>query len=189
MQKYLHMSFFCPNFALGFKKESQLKHNLQTLKNFSIMKTAKNYTSFAEYKNTKAEYETKREEAIKLMGNEARQAWAEIKAMEDTLSAMYDTLMPEVGMPCTMNLYSDRRAMTIIEVINANTIVVAENKHKCIDYFANEYEVLDEVDPRMNTTIFSRRKNGSWIEKGQPLSWGSVSLTLGYRVHSIDPSF
>lgn len=152
------------------------------------MTTAKNYTSFAEFKNAKAELEQMREDAIKLMGDPARQAWAEIKAREQAIEQMYHTLMPEVGMGATENLWSDHRAKTIVSVVNANTIVVAENKTKCTDYYAGEYEILDELDTR-RTEVFTRRKSGRWVMKGQPDNWGSVSLTLGVRCHYIDPSF
>lgn len=149
----------------------------------------KTYTSFAEFKALKATREEARKAAIKLTGDEARKAWDDIEEMEERLDQMYDTLMPEVGMPATMNLYSDRRAMTIVSVINANTIVVTENDTKCLDWYGNKYEILDTISDIHDTTIFSRRKNGRWVEKGQANTWGSVSLTLGYRVHSIDPSF
>lgn len=94
-----------------------------------------------------------------------------------------------VGMGATMNLYSDRRAMTIVEVISPKKIVVAHNETKCIDYYAGDYKVLDTIADYMGKSTFTLRKNGTWVEQGQPKKYGSVTLTVGFRRHYIDPSF
>lgn len=51
----------------------------------------------------------------------------------------------KVGLGATMNLWSDRRAMTIVEVVSPKKIIVQENETKCIDYYAGNYEVLDTI--------------------------------------------
>lgn len=108
--------------------------------------------------------------------------------MEKKLNEMYKHLMPEVGMGATEILWSDRRAKTVVEVINPNKIVVRENEVVCKDYYAGDYEILDELS-KMPSEIFTRRKSGRWVEMGQPDKYGSVYLILGYRAHYIDPSF
>lgn len=95
----------------------------------------------------------------------------------------------EEGMGATMNLWSDRRAMTITKVITPKKIEVMENETKCIDYYAGSYEVLDTIAEHMGRHIFTLRKNGTWVEEGQPKKYGSVTLTVGYQRHYIDPSF
>ncbi len=95
----------------------------------------------------------------------------------------------KVGMGATMNLYSDYRAMTIIKVISPKKIVVAENNTECIDYYAGEYKVLYTIAEYMRQHIFTLRRNGTWVEEGQKKESGSVTLTVGFRRHFIDPSF
>jgi hypothetical protein len=105
-----------------------------------------------------------------------------------TLGEMYKHLMPEVGMGATEILWSDRRAKTVVEVLTPNKIVVRENEVVCKDYYAGNYEILDELS-NMPSEIFTRRKSGRWVEMGQPDKYGSVFLVLGHRAHYIDPSF
>lgn len=95
----------------------------------------------------------------------------------------------EVGMGATMNLWSDRRAMTITKVFSPRRIEVTENETECIDYYAGTYKVLDTLAEYMSKTIFTLRKNGTWVQEGQPKKYGSVTLSVGFRHHYIDPSF
>jgi hypothetical protein len=108
--------------------------------------------------------------------------------MIGTLGEMYKRLMPEVGMPATEVLFSDRRAQTVVKVLTPNRVVVHENCTECIDYYKGEYKVLDELS-NMSEHTFTRRKSGRWVELGQPDRRGSVYLVLGHRAHYIDPSF
>lgn len=108
--------------------------------------------------------------------------------MERHLQDLYKRLMPEVGMPATEILFSDRRAQTVVKVITPNRVVVHENEVICKDYYAGDYEVLDTLS-NMSEHTFTRRKSGRWVEFGQPDRRGSVYLVLGYRDHYIDPSF
>lgn len=95
----------------------------------------------------------------------------------------------KVGMGATMNLWSDRRAMTIVEVVSPKKIIVQENETKCIDYYTGNYEVHDTIAEYMGKHTFTLRKNGRWVEEGQPKKFGSVTLTVGFLRHYIDPSF
>ena len=111
--------------------------------------------------------------------------WPEMAAVA------FNDVHPElkVGMGATMNLYSDRRAMTIVKIVSPTEIVVAENKTKCLDYYAGEYEVLPDLAEYMRQSTFTLRKGGTWVEKGQPKKFGSVTLSVGFQRHYIDPSF
>ncbi len=113
---------------------------------------------------------------------------AERDEMEKNLHELYKRLMPEVGMGATAIYFSDRRAKTVVEIKTPNKIVVRENEVICKDYYAGDYEILDELC-NMPELTFTRRKSGRWVEMGQPDKYGSVYLILGHRAHYIDPSF
>ena len=102
-------------------------------------------------------------------------------------------IVPEVGRGCTICYYSDKRAATItaVEYTKAGkpkAVVVTHNKTKCIDYFADKYEILPELEEG-RTDRFTLRKNGRWYMEGQETSCNSVVLMLHYQAHSIDPTF
>lgn len=96
------------------------------------------------------------------------------------------SLVPEVGLGCTICYYSDRRAATITKIITPCKIEVRFNRTKCIDYYDGEYEILPELEgvPK----VFTKRRNGYWVAEGQPFKDG-VLLMLHYQNHYIDPSF
>lgn len=96
------------------------------------------------------------------------------------------SLVPEVGLGCTICYYSDRRAATITKIITPCKIEVRFNQTKCIDYYAGEYEILPELEGVAK--VFTKRKNGYWVAEGQPFKDG-VLLMLHYQNHYIDPTF
>lgn len=114
---------------------------------------------------------------LKEWTEEAKKVWEETQ------------ICVEVGLPATENLYSDRRAKTVVMVLSPRRIVVAENETECIDFYGNEYKILDTIADHMGTETSTLRKNGTWVKEGQPKKNGSVTLTLGVRHHSIDPGF
>jgi hypothetical protein len=118
-----------------------------------------------------------------------RCAWSVREDWTEKVESVWNSMevQVEVGMGATMNLWSDRRAMTVTKVITPKKIEVRENNTKCNDWYASSYEILDELVG--GTTIFTLRKNGTWVQEGQPKKYGSVTLTLGFRHHYIDPSF
>ena len=121
----------------------------------------------------------------------SKQEWKTLEEREnmvDELNEMYKRLMPEVGMGATELLWSDRRAMTVVEVVTPNRVVVRENETICKDWYNSDYEILDTLS-NMPEHTFTRRKSGRWVEMGQPDKHTSVSLVLGTRYHYIDPSF
>lgn len=117
--------------------------------------------------------------------------WSYREDWADVAKSIFEESNPElkVGLGATMNLWSDRRAMTIVEVVTPRKIIVQENKTRCIDYYAGDYEVLDELEKGMSKHVFTLRRGGTWVEQGQPKKYGSVTLSVGFRVHYIDPSF
>ncbi len=102
-------------------------------------------------------------------------------------------IIPEVGRGCTICYYSDKRAATITEVEytkagKPKAVIVTHNKTKCIDYFADKYEILPELEEG-RTDRFTLRRNGRWYMDGQETSPHSVILMLHYQMHSIDPHY
>ena len=95
-------------------------------------------------------------------------------------------IIPGVGMSCKVCYYTDCHAATITEIISPRKVRVRDNKTKCLDYYAGEYEILPELDGR--EYIFTKRSNGKWILEGQKSKDG-LSLQLHYQHHFIDPSF
>ena len=117
--------------------------------------------------------------------------WVMSEDWPEVAASVFAESNPElkVGLGATMNLYSDKRAMTIVEVVTPKKIIVQENKTECLDYYAGRYKVLDSLCERMSKHTFTLRKGGTWVEEGQPKKYGSVTLTVGFRRHFIDPSF
>lgn len=159
------------------------------------MKEKRTYVSWAEYKALGELIEKKSEGIFQLMGDEARKAWNEVNELKRKHDKMYNDLMPEVGMGCTLVLWSDRRANTITKVITPNKVAITENKTKCKDWYGDEYEILDELVKPMEvlgepTEFYTRRKSGRWVKMGCPDNpWNEPYIVLGIRHHSIDPSF
>lgn len=97
-------------------------------------------------------------------------------------------IVPCVGLPCTICYYSDRRAATVTKVFNERRIAVRHNKTRCIDYYAGDYEVLPDLVGWHEEEIFTKRRNGMWVQEGQLVKDG-VCLMLHYQSHYIDPHF
>jgi hypothetical protein len=93
---------------------------------------------------------------------------------------------PYIGMPVTINYYTDRRAATVVRVINEKEIAIQDNKTKTIDYYAGTYEVLPDLEGAEQ--VFTKRKNGRWVAVGQCLRKG-LGISLGMHDHWIDPNF
>lgn len=115
-------------------------------------------------------------------------------ALEDVEIQAAKEIFPIVGKGATILYFSDRRAVTITGVEltkkgQPKAVEVTFNKVVCKDYFADEYEILPELDTRMGTRRFTLRRNGRWYEEGQETDYYSVRLMLNYQDHSIDPHF
>jgi len=104
--------------------------------------------------------------------------------------------VPVVGMGATVHSWSDRRAYTVVEVVNDRTIVVQEDKAVRLDTNGmseiQTYAYYPNAEAPKRT--FTRRTYKSirgpiigWREKGQ--GKGSSALTLGHRNKYHDYSF
>lgn len=93
---------------------------------------------------------------------------------------------PAVGMPVTINYYTDRHAATIVRVPCKNKIIVLCNQVITLDYYAGKYAVQPETEGAER--IFTKRKNGRWVAVGHDMHKGQ-GLSLGMHDHYIDPNF
>ena len=144
-------------------------------------KSVKNYITLAEYN---AAYE------LLWFDVYTKRNWTTIQERSlriEELRELYGRIMPEVGMGATEILWSDRRANTITRVITPNKIAVKHNKTRFKDFYADEYEILDELYG--DEDIYTRRRSGRWVMEGQADEFGCVILLIGQQCHSIDPSF
>ena len=97
---------------------------------------------------------------------------------------------PKVGMGATELMWTDRRPCTIIEVRSATCIVVQADHAQRID--ANGMSDMQNyeytLNPNAPTTVVTRRKNGAWVCKGQPMRSGR-RYAIGHREKYHDFSF
>ena len=96
-------------------------------------------------------------------------------------------IIPEAGRGCTEILFSDRRACTITRVFTPKKIAVRHNRYKVVDWEQGKCKVFPELEG--DEMIFTKRRNGWWVEEGQPTSQYSVLLMLHYQHTYIDPHF
>lgn len=137
------------------------------------------------YLTSKESFDRLREiESRKYQGGMQYSDWREQKEKE-RLDAI-KSLVPEVGLGCTVRYYSDSCAATVTKIISPTKIEVTFNQTRCIDYYAGNYEILPEL--KGEPKVFTKRRNGYWVEEGQPFKDG-VLLMLHYQSHYIDPSF
>ena len=112
-----------------------------------------------------------------------RKAWEEI---DGTIS---------VGLGCTIYFYTDHKAATITDVVLGKSgknkglpikVYVRKNKTICKDFYAGDYDVVDELEG--GCYCFTKRRGCRWIEEGSSIHDG-LELGIGYRDHYIDPCF
>ena len=97
---------------------------------------------------------------------------------------------PVVGMGATRLMYSDRKPFTVVEVINSTTVVLQADDYKRVDdngmSDCQEYVFTQNIDNP--TYIVTKRKNGSWITKGQSMKNGQY-WSIGTRSAFFDFTF
>lgn len=105
------------------------------------------------------------------------------RIMEHTTGA------PEIGLGCTICSWSDRHAATVVEIVSSKEIVVQEDKAiRTDDHGMSESQSYRyEANDKGCKTTFTKRKNGTWKQKGQYQS--GPGLRLGSRDHYYDFSF
>ena len=99
--------------------------------------------------------------------------------------------VPEVGMGCTILLWTDRRPATIVEVNKEKTrIVIQEDDAKRID--KNGMSEVQEWEytsnPNAYKDTYTLRKDGSYVRLGSTLKDGTRIL-IGHREKYHDFSF
>ena len=96
---------------------------------------------------------------------------------------------PEVGMGATETMWSDRQAGTITCVVSPKTVEWVEDITTRTDKNgiseSQDYTYERGIGP---ASIFTLRKNGRWVRKGEEMRTGS-GLILGTRDQYQDPSF
>lgn len=95
---------------------------------------------------------------------------------------------PTVGDGATILMYSDRHAATIIEVGSKHVVIqediaIRTDGHGMSDSQSYDYERC----PTAPKDIFTLRKNGRWVRKGE--SQKGTCLLIGHRDHYYDYSF
>lgn len=107
------------------------------------------------------------------------------------INALYDAAnnptVPEVGMGGTVVMWSDRHAVTVVEVSRTgHRVTVREDTATRIDGngMSDAQTYSYEPNPAGRLSVFSRRKDGSYREVG-----GSTRLLLGARESYHDYSF
>lgn len=117
-------------------------------------------------------------------------SWGRVEDNVEFAQKVYDMLdaTPQIGMACTELLYSDKYAHEVVEVVSEKKIRVRQKNYKVIDCYDGEAEILDDWHDDELVT-FTLRKNGGWVQEGQPNEFGSVRLALGYARTYVDPSF
>jgi len=104
------------------------------------------------------------------------------------------TVTPEVGMGCSYGAGSDSYPATIHYVspsgrevgVSQDEILVG-GEWKEGEYEAESYVCLPQ--PEAPQTIYTLRKNGTWVVKGQPMSAYWCRLYIGRRTYRQDPHF
>lgn len=96
---------------------------------------------------------------------------------------------PVVGMGATLISWTDRRAATVIAVVNDHEVRIQEDTATRVDgrgmSEAQEYKF--DPNPQGHVYVFTRRGDGRWKEKGT--KGNGTSVVFGHRSHYYDYSF
>lgn len=98
---------------------------------------------------------------------------------------------PEVGMGATRLMWTDRVAVTVVEVSkNGKRLVVQEDKATRTDNhgMSDSQSYAYEPNPHGRKGAYTLRKNGTWVREGSPMRNGE-RLLVGSRNHYHDYSF
>lgn len=156
------------------------------------MTTKESFDALAAIKAEKNPYELTREE-WRTFTDEQKEARYKLQSQwkeehEARWLKAVRAIVPEVGLPCTICYWSDKRAATVTRIVSPSKIEVMHNEVECLDYYAGNYKVLPEIDTHMGVDVFTKRRNGLWVMEGQKSKDG-VKLMLHYQRHYIDPSY
>lgn len=102
----------------------------------------------------------------------------------------HEPVVPEVGMGATVIMWSDRYAVTIVEVSpNGKSVKVQSDNYKRTDTNGMSENQSYEFSPNPDApiTTYTLRKNGRWVHQGS--SMNGQGLAIGFRDAYHDFSF
>jgi hypothetical protein len=97
---------------------------------------------------------------------------------------------PKVGMGATLVYWTDRHAATIVAVsASGREITVQRDKAVRTDKngLSESQDYTYSPDPEGPTYVATRRKNGRYVLKGEPMR--GTGVAIGHRREYYDPSF
>jgi len=98
------------------------------------------------------------------------------------------SITPEVGMACTILMWSDRHAATIIEVSPKKIVVQDDIATRTDSYGMSDCQSYDYTpNPEGAKSTYTLRKNGKWVREGDSIKGQQVAI--GERDHYYDYSF
>ena len=91
--------------------------------------------------------------------------------------------IPTVGMGCTILMWSDRHAATVVEIKSARRIVIQQDNAERTDKNGMSESQEYTYTPNTNAAkrVFFLNKRGRWVEQG-----GGNGLLLGQRIEFYD---
>lgn len=98
---------------------------------------------------------------------------------------------PEIGLGCTILLFSDRQAATIINVnkkLNRIMIQLDTPTRTDSNGMSESQTYTFSPNPNGEKSIFTLRKNGAWVKLGQAMKNGS-RIAIGVRSEYHDYGF
>jgi len=97
---------------------------------------------------------------------------------------------PEVGIGVTGSIGSDRYPYTVVEIVNARTIVIQQDSFKRTDKngMSEQQEYEYSRNPDAERITLTLRSGDRWKKKGDPLHQG-YCFFIGDRRAYQDPSF
>lgn len=107
----------------------------------------------------------------------------------NSIYARVKSPQPEVGMGASILYFSDRSACTIIEASDKMVVVQRDKVFRVDQNGMSESQQYDyERDPDGVKSVFTLRKNGRWVLRGDDMKGGTV-LLVGVRSEYYDYSF
>ena len=94
----------------------------------------------------------------------------------------------EIGMGVTKCMWSDCHAYEIIAIKDDRHITVRRMGHKCLDYYAGDWEVWSDPTQTDIINLFKTKNNG-WRERIGKNGLGDTRFAVGYAKEYEDPSF
>lgn len=99
---------------------------------------------------------------------------------------------PEPGMGATILMWTDRHAATIVAVSpSGKQVTIQEDKATRTDNLGmtdSGQNYTYEPNPNAPHRVYTLRKNGAWVLKGDPIN-GGQRIAIGHRDHYYDYSF